>query len=26
MDDHRRNLRWAIRDLLGQSRCTVDLI
>ncbi|WON80837.1 head completion/stabilization protein [Acinetobacter sp. UGAL515B_02] len=26
VDDHRRNLRWAIRDLLGQSRCTVDLI
>ena len=26
VDDHRRNLRWAIRDLLGQSRCTVELI
>lgn len=26
VDDYRRNLRWAIRDLLGQSRCTVDLI
>lgn len=26
VDDHRRNLRWAIRDLLGKPRCTVDLI
>lgn len=26
IDEHRRNLRWAIRDLLGISRCTVDLI
>ncbi|TCB68661.1 head completion/stabilization protein [Acinetobacter sp. ANC 4178] len=26
IDDHRRNLRWAIRDLLGTSRCTVELI
>lgn len=26
IDDHRRNLRWAIRDLLGISRCTVELI
>lgn len=26
VDDHRRNLRWAIRDLLGQPRCTVELI
>lgn len=26
IDDHRRNLRWAIRDLLGTSRCSVELI
>lgn len=26
IDEHRRNLRWAIRDLLGTSRCTVELI
>lgn len=26
IDDHRRNLRWAIRDLLSLSRCTVELI
>ncbi|MFW2011396.1 head completion/stabilization protein [Acinetobacter bereziniae] len=26
IDDHRRNLRWAIRDLLDIPRCTVDLI
>ncbi len=26
VNDHRRNLRWAIRDLLGVNRCTVDLI
>lgn len=24
--EQRRNLRWAIRDLLGINRCTVDLI
>lgn len=26
IDEQRRNLRWAIRDLLGINRCTVDLI
>lgn len=26
IDEHRRNLRWAIRDLLGRGRCTVELI
>lgn len=26
IDDHRRNARWAIRDLRGESRSTVELI
>lgn len=26
IDDHRRNARWAIRDILGQPRSTVELI
>lgn len=26
VDQHRRNQRWAIADLLGRPRCTVDLL
>ena len=26
IDDHRRNARWAIRDIIGQPRSTVELI
>ena len=26
VDEHRRNLRWAIADLLGRPRTTVELI